>query len=162
MIVGTSCTSQVKSLNDLKGKWRVNEVKSLIPGVYNESELEYNDRLNSLKQCKGSSVYISDTLISFEEKKCSFFECNDFTQEEFCLTVVDDLNEEISYDNIDHNKQIGKSVIKLINANYSFNKINAIFTNCPTGEGESRVKILLLETNKIVIFQYYNIIILER
>lgn len=162
LIVCSSCSSQIKSLNDLKGTWRISEVKSLIPGVFNESKSEYNDRMNSLKECKGSKAYISNDSISFEEKKCNFFDCNDFTQEVFSLKVVNDLNKEISYDYIDDKKQIGKSLIKLITANHSLKKIDAIFTNCPTGDGESKVRILLLETNKIAIFQYYNIIILER
>lgn len=162
LIVCTSCSSQVKSLNDLKGKWRVGEVKSLIPGVFNESESEYNDRMISLQECRGSNAYISNDSIYIEGKKCDFFDCGDFTQKIVSLTIVDDLKKEISYDYIDENNQIGKSVIKLMSTNNSLTKIDAIFTNCPTGDGESRVKILVLETNKIAIFQYYNIIILER
>lgn len=157
-----SCTSQVKSLNDLKGKWKVSKLQSLVPGTFNETKSEYNDRMNSLKACVGSNVYISDTSIVFNQKKCSFFDCKDLSQEIFSLSIVNDSKNEFDDDNIDEKKQISKSLIKLIDSNYSHNIVKAIFTDCPTGYDDYRVKILLLSSSKIAVFQYYNIIILER
>ena len=161
-LVSVSCNSQVRKLNDLKGKWKVSKLKSLVPGTFNETKSEYNDRVNSLKACVGSVVYISNTSIVFDEKKCSFFDCKDLLQEFFSLSIINDSKNEFEDDNIVEKKQISKSLIKFIDTKYSLNKVDVIFTDCPTGYGDYRVKILLLSSNKIAVFQYYNIIILER
>jgi hypothetical protein len=161
-IVCVSCTSQINSLNDLKGKWKVSKLQSLLPGTFNETKSEYKDRMNSLKACVGSNVYMSDTSIVFNEKKCSFFNCKDLSHEIFSLSIVNDSQKEFDDDNIDEKKQISKSLIKLIDSNYTYSTVKAIFTDCPTGYEDYRVIILLLSPSKIAVFQYYNIIVLER
>lgn len=153
-----SCSNKKEVLRQFEGNWKVKKIKSLIPGVYNGME----DDLKTYNDCINSNVEIKNKSIIFEEKSCVFFNCNEITENFQVLKVINDKPKEISFHEISQNKKIGKILLDQIDINLSQKEIKTIFTNCPTGYGNEKVKIFILNEDEIVIFQYYNFIVLER
>lgn len=141
------------------GYWKVNKIKSLLVGsIYLNAEDLEAEQLDE-KQCLSSFFYITRDSIIAENSSCQFINCTIFSYESKMVTIVNDEDSDPFMDD----KLVSKTELEyLLEHSVSDKKLTVLYTNCPTGYGDFRLRILSINKNNIVLYNYYNAIFLER
>jgi hypothetical protein len=157
-----SCNNQRSPdpLSRLQGQWRITDVKSLLVGTVNESKEEYDERINSERKCLHSSVFIYADSILAKSEGCDLLSCSIDTASIAEVTIVDDIDVE----DFGENKKVSRDlIINLFGDKSTKTKnVKVIYTDCPTAYGDLGLKIILIDTQTIVLFNYYNAYFLSK
>lgn len=157
-----SCNSQTTSgpLSDLRGQWRITEIKSLMEGVVEESKEEYDERIYSTTKCLKSTIHISSDSIIVKGESCNLLACGIDTASIAEIAIVDGNDVE----DFGTDKKVSRDLVKYLfgdNSNRE-NFIKVIYTDCPTFYGDFGLKIILIDPQTIVLFNYYNAYFLSK
>ena len=155
------CCNNILAQNDINflyGKWKITDVKSLMPGSLNLSKSEYNQEIKDQNICTNSYVIIQKEGIKYGSKKCRYYDCLStyFNIENYAILDKADV------ENLDW-KYFEKDEIKrLTNGTYSEKKLKVIETSCFIDYGSEKLKILVLNNRKIILYDFDLALVLKK
>jgi hypothetical protein len=144
----------------IKGNWKVISVKNLIPGSYYETKEESYDRLKSDSVCLSSEFKIISGKLLATTEDCQTDNC-DLSNLKFKKIKILK-NSKVEFDPFTKSKKVLKEdLTKIIDQNFSEKWIKVGYTDCPVGYGDFKMRIILINEKQIVLYNYFNAIVLE-
>lgn len=156
--------AQIVTIKDLYGKWSVSDW--IILNITQQTPNEKKEFEKQKKKCLKSKFTIDSVAIKNNCSECEFSLCtNPFMYIEKIneLPIVEDTEDTKRYpgNEIEESNFIGKTFARLLDKNYSGNKILVIKTNCKT-YSQSNIRIFIINKSKIGLYSGEDLIILVR
>ncbi len=148
-------------LGEINGNWKVIEIRKLIPGSYYETKDEYNERLSKDSTCLSSGFIINELELIALTSECEIEDCDLTNFEIRNIKIVKYSRREID-PFTKKGKVLKDDMNQILGFDWEVERIKVGYTKCPTGYGDFTMKILFINKGKIVLYNYYNAMILEK
>jgi hypothetical protein len=157
-----SCDANGGSIN---GTWKIMEVKNII----NVDKEDWNEFID---KCVGKSILIeiNENIINFYldgncDQEGDFAKCKNASFESMSVEIIEDFDSLAGFPTIEFNSNkttINRALWKGVGGNSQTKKTILYNTNCLVSWGEETLKVLWITNNRIAIYLYSYVLILER
>lgn len=156
---------KAQKFETLYGEWQV-ENNFILQHIGSETQKEYDERMKKQSDCLKSTITIDGTGIKGKDRLCDFLGCEfKYLMPEYkAVKIVEDndfTRESLGEEMIDSNI-VGKGFVSLLDSTYSQKNLSFYDTKCSIDFGSSTLKIIIIDKNRIGLYQDYNLIKLRR